>query len=78
MAASVLHQVGLDDWAADSPGEYVAIARKWAADRAGLARLRADLRERVRRSPATNGRTFTKELEAALRQMWRDWVTNAE
>ncbi len=75
MTASVLHQVALDDWAVDTPEEYVATAGKWAANRTDLAILRAGLRERMRTSPATNGKIFTKELDLAFRQMWRDWVT---
>ena len=75
MTASVLHQVALNDWAVDTPEAYVATARKWAANRTDLANLRAGLRERMRASPATNGKIFTKQLDLVFRQMWRDWAT---
>jgi protein O-GlcNAc transferase len=35
--------------------------------------LRAELRERVRRSPLGDPAGFTRALEAAYRTLWRRW-----
>jgi len=48
-------------------GAAAALAR----DVAGLAALRAGLRERVRSSPLFDARRFAANLESALWQMWR-------
>jgi predicted O-linked N-acetylglucosamine transferase (SPINDLY family) len=67
---AILGTVGLDDWVTTSPDEYVALAISKAADPAGLATLRAGLRDRVRASPLTDVVRFTRQLEAAYLRMW--------
>jgi predicted O-linked N-acetylglucosamine transferase (SPINDLY family) len=71
MAASVLHQLGLDDWIARTPEEYVDLARHHAGDWHRLADLRAGLRERMRQSPLCDGKNFTQNLEQVFRTVWR-------
>jgi predicted O-linked N-acetylglucosamine transferase (SPINDLY family) len=75
MAASVLSAIGLTEWIADRPEDYLAKAQAWAGDRPALARLRGRLRERVRHSPLCDGRTYTRGLESAYRAMWRRWCS---
>jgi predicted O-linked N-acetylglucosamine transferase (SPINDLY family) len=72
-AASLLTTVGLPEWIATSAEDYVGRALAFAADRDRLARLRASLRERMRASPLMDEAAFARDLEAAYRQMWRDW-----
>jgi protein O-GlcNAc transferase len=73
VGASMLTRVGLSDLVAASPQAYVEAAARLAADRPALARLRADLRNRIANSPLCDGHRFTRQLEAAYRTMWREW-----
>ena len=72
-AASILATVGLSDWIAASPGDYVRLAVEHAGDQAGLVELRRTLRERMRRSPLMDELQFARDLEDAYRRMWRAW-----
>ena len=66
----MLRKVGLTHLVAHSGAEYVEIARALAADTAGLARLRRELRERVARSPLCAEEARTRQLERLYRCMW--------
>ncbi len=71
---SSAHQnLGLQDLVASSVEQYIEIAAKLAHDTPRLAELRASLRERMSASPILDHRQFTRNLEAAYRQMWLDW-----
>jgi predicted O-linked N-acetylglucosamine transferase (SPINDLY family) len=70
---SLLSNLGLHDWIAATPEDYVARAARWATDLEGLGRLRAGLRERMRVSPLCDGARFTRRLEEAYRALWRRW-----
>ena len=76
-AFSHLSNVGLADWAAQSVEAYVALAVARAGDIAGLAALRARLREQVRASPLCDAPRFGRSLAAALRFAWRTWCATA-
>lgn len=67
---SLLTQVGLTDLIANSSEHYVQIATYWANNRRELNNLRAGLRERLEHSPLCDEVVFTRNLEAALQQMW--------
>jgi protein O-GlcNAc transferase len=73
LSASLLGAVGLGELVAETPAHYVARAARLATDAVGLARMRAELRDRVRRSPLCDGAAFTGRLEAAYRDLWRRW-----
>ena len=60
------------------PEKYVALAAHLTGDLDRLAQLRAGLRERVRNSALCDGKTFTRGLEAAYREMWRCWCASGE
>ncbi|SEB03389.1 Predicted O-linked N-acetylglucosamine transferase, SPINDLY family [Paraburkholderia sartisoli] len=72
---SFLHSAGLDTWIATDDEDYLARAIAFAADRAGLAALRAGLREQVVASPLCDAPRFARNLEAALHDMWAQHVT---
>jgi predicted O-linked N-acetylglucosamine transferase (SPINDLY family) len=72
-AASILSNVGLMDWIAQTPQQYVSVAMTMASDLPKLAELRSVLRERMRHSPLMNGRQYASDLEAAYRAMWQSW-----
>ena len=73
MVASLLTTLGRADWIGDTTNNYVQIARRLAKETAALAETRSTLREQLRVSGVCDGARFTRSLEAAYRQMWRDW-----
>lgn len=70
LSASVLTPLGLSDWIAESPEEYIDIARQACGDLDRLTRLRAELRNRIR-STLADGPAFMRRLEEVYRQLWR-------
>jgi predicted O-linked N-acetylglucosamine transferase (SPINDLY family) len=68
-----LSRVGLEDWSVTSTEAYVARAVAAANDLAGLAALRAGLRERIAASPLRQPETIARSLEIAFRTMWQRW-----
>jgi len=74
---SILSNVGLPDWIAETPRQYVSIAAGMAGDLPKLAELRAGLRKRMEQSPLMNAKQFAADMEAAYRQMWQNWCYNA-
>lgn len=69
--ASLLTAAGLRDWVATSVQDYQRKAIAFAGDPAGLAQLRARLREMARQSPLFDGAEFAGNFEAALLSIWR-------
>jgi predicted O-linked N-acetylglucosamine transferase (SPINDLY family) len=70
---SLLSNLDLRDWIAQTPEDYVALAAHRGKDLEDLQRLRSGLRERMRLSPLCDGARFTRQLEEAYRAMWRRW-----
>ena len=68
-----LQVLGLTKWAAASAKDYIAIAVALASDAGHLADLRQSLRRRMAASALCDGPAFTRRLEGAYRQMWRQW-----
>ena len=73
VSASLLATSGLAEFLARSPAEYVEAAVRLAGDADRREKLRATLRDRLARSPLTDARRFTKDVEIAYRTMWRRW-----
>lgn len=73
VGASLLAHAGLEDWIAPDIASYVALAQHWAGDRAGLARLRAELPGRVAAAPLADPDGFAGDFGDMLRGMWRSW-----
>lgn len=63
----------LEELVAGSPEEYERTAIDLARDPGRLQRLRQGLRQRMSASPLTDGKRYTRNLEAAYRTMWRRW-----
>jgi protein O-GlcNAc transferase len=78
MSASILGAAGLEDFIAETPEHFVALAARHAADPRRLATLRATLREQTRRSPLCDGPAFTRRFESALRDLWRRWCASTD
>jgi predicted O-linked N-acetylglucosamine transferase (SPINDLY family) len=72
--ASILSNVGLTELIAENPDRYFSIASGLAEDLSKLTELRSSLRTRMQASPLMNARQFAADIEAAYRQMWRNWV----
>jgi predicted O-linked N-acetylglucosamine transferase (SPINDLY family) len=68
-AASLLQAADLPDWIADSEEQYVDLAVARARDGSSLARLRSELRDRMRASPLLDAPGYTRNLEVAYWQM---------
>ncbi len=71
--ASILATLGLSDWIAAGPEDYVRLAVKCAGDQAFITELRQTLRERMRASPLMDELQFARDVEDAYRRMWRAW-----
>jgi predicted O-linked N-acetylglucosamine transferase (SPINDLY family) len=67
--ASILTNVGLPEFVADTPDKLVELAAAWSEQRAGLADLRGGLRELMLHSPLTDAPTYVRDLEAAYRTL---------
>ncbi|PMS22528.1 glycosyltransferase [Trinickia dabaoshanensis] len=67
----VAKTVGLTQWIAADTEDYVARAIAAAADLPALATLRAQLRDRVERSPLTDAPRFAAHWMMAIEQMWQ-------
>jgi predicted O-linked N-acetylglucosamine transferase (SPINDLY family) len=72
VSVSVLHRVGLEEWIAATPEEYVRKALEFAQDLPRLRALRASLRQRMRASTLLDSAGFARALEGAYRNMWAD------
>lgn len=74
---AILDAVGLGDWTASAPEAWLACARRHAADLPALAALRDGLRARLQASALMDAPAFTRGLEAAYRQAWREHCEKA-
>jgi protein O-GlcNAc transferase len=70
---SQLTNLGVPELIAQSLEEYVHIATTLASDLDRLHRLRSTLRPQIERSPLMDSSRFTRNLEAAYRQLWHGW-----
>ncbi len=73
ISLSVLSSVGLTETVARDLSEYVELATDLADDLSRLAKWRAELRERMARSPLCDGPRFAGNLMNLLRGIWREW-----
>ncbi len=73
LSSSILTQLGLKKWIAQTPEQYVKIAKSLASSRKKLDKQRTDLRARITSSPLYDTRGYAKQLEEAYRQVWEKW-----
>ncbi|MCR9255455.1 MAG: hypothetical protein NXI16_05105 [Alphaproteobacteria bacterium] len=69
VGASLLTELGQPDWIAETPGDYVAVARHLLADPSRLSEIRVGLRDRIRRSALMDPIRHARWMEAAYRIM---------
>ena len=72
-SASILTTLGLTEWIASTPEDYVQRAVEFAGDEANITMLRKSLRTRMLASPLMDEPRFARDVEAAYRRMWRTW-----
>lgn len=77
VATTMLTNAGLAEFVARSEEDYVAIAVSLAQNLPRLQALRAGLRDSMRASPNMDGARFTRFLEAAYTNMWKDYRASA-
>ena len=73
LGESILHNVGLADWIADTTDDYVEKAVAFASDLEKLSYLRESLRDQLIISPVCDATRFAGNLEDAFRGMWKEW-----
>lgn len=74
VGVSLLSHAGVAEWIAESPEQYIALAVRLASDIQGLAETRTNLRKRMADSRLCDAKLFTRSIEAAYREMWRNSV----
>jgi predicted O-linked N-acetylglucosamine transferase (SPINDLY family) len=77
-AAAILTAIGMSDWVAEQPDEYIAIAKKFASMSDHLTALRRKLPATVASSTIGNSAMYTKAIETAYRTMWVDFCQTTE
>jgi predicted O-linked N-acetylglucosamine transferase (SPINDLY family) len=70
---SILSNVGLQELVADTPDQYVRLGVSLANDLPRLKELHSTLRQQMQASPLMDAPRFARNVEAAYRQMWRNW-----
>jgi predicted O-linked N-acetylglucosamine transferase (SPINDLY family) len=75
IAAAVLAALGLPEWIANSPDDYVQRAMTLGRDRETIGNLRRTLRKRMLDSPLTQEAAFARDVEQTWRQLWRSWCS---
>jgi predicted O-linked N-acetylglucosamine transferase (SPINDLY family) len=73
MGVSLLTQVNLNDFIADSPQQYIDMAACAATEPSRLGHLRDTLRQRMRSSPLMDYRQVARGIERVFRTAWADW-----
>ena len=73
VSASILTTLGLTDWIAATPDQYVALARVRVANGAALATLRPMLRARMANSVICDHAAYCRAVETAYRTIWQRW-----
>ncbi len=75
---ALLKAVGLEELCAEDERGYVEIATGLGRDLGRLNGLRVGMRRRLEGSALRDEAGFTREVEAAYRSMWRDYIQRAE
>jgi predicted O-linked N-acetylglucosamine transferase (SPINDLY family) len=76
VGVSLLSNVGLKEFVAHTPDEYIEIAVNLTKNIPRLRSLRERLREMMAQSPLTDAKRFTANLETCYRAMWNKWCVS--
>lgn len=72
-SSSILKPIGLDEMVTETPEQYVKAAVFLAGIVGKIPDIRNNVRKAFRASPVMDEKGFTRDLEAAFRDMWRMW-----
>ncbi len=78
VGAGLLSHIGQPNLIAMTSEEYVQRAIELANDIGRLQELRKGLRDRMARSPLTNGKRVTRSVEGAYRRMWERYCNREQ
>lgn len=70
---SQMTNLGLTEFICHTQDEYIATAVRLSADLECLEALRKELRPRMAASPLMDAQRFTKHLEQAYLEIWKNW-----
>lgn len=73
IGVTLLENAGMPELVASTSESYPALAASLAGNPDRLVELRAAMRGRLRNSPLMDAPSFTRDLEAAYRRMWREY-----
>jgi protein O-GlcNAc transferase len=73
MGESIMMNLGMEELVTHSEDAYIAKAIALASDLPRLATLRSGMRTKLLKSPLCDGPEFTRDLEAAYRNIWQTW-----
>lgn len=71
--AWALQHVGLESCIANNPSDFVEKGLYWGSHIAELAKIRLELRDRMKQSALCHPELIARALEHALRIMWQRW-----
>ncbi|MFI5304245.1 MAG: tetratricopeptide repeat protein [Nitrospiria bacterium] len=75
VGVSQMSNLGLAEVIAKTPEDYVEIAKRLSNDTAHLRVLREGMRARMLSSPLMDSKSFTRNLEKAYREIWKEYVS---
>ncbi len=70
---SQLSNLGLEELAARTSADYLALAANLAGNQPRLREMRRSLRDRLVKSPLMDAPRFATGVERAYREIWRRW-----
>jgi protein O-GlcNAc transferase len=74
---SILTRAGFPEWIAQTPPNYIAIAKSLAGDVGKLSTLRAAMRQKLSTSLLMNQKSYARGAEQAYRDAWQRWCPKA-
>ena len=75
---TLLNQLGLNEWIAQTPQQYVQLAARLAGDLPRLAELRQNLRQMLSKSILMDAPRYVRGLESAYRSAWQKWCASVQ
>jgi predicted O-linked N-acetylglucosamine transferase (SPINDLY family) len=73
---AILSNVGMEDWIAKTPEEFIEKAKKSASEAARLSLLRGKLRDMVKKSSICDWKAYGSKWEEAVRKLWKTWCAS--
>nr|WP_246462873.1 tetratricopeptide repeat protein [Nitrospirillum iridis] len=77
-SAAIMTSAGMADWVVDSPEAFAARMAALADDPVAVRSIRPGMRDRLARTPVFDTAAYTRAVEVAYRQLWRDWCARQE